>query len=334
MFWEGKIMRNLSRILKFAAASLAVFSLALAVSSQAARAEYPEKPVKLLVGFSAGGGTDVYARALSSFIYDALGMPFVVVNKPGASGMIAAKTVKQAPPDGYTLYVISAASFATRELIDGDKAPIKALEDFQPLGVIGQLVSALIVPKDSRFKNAGELVAFARANPGKLRWSNPGKTSSHTIAGMGFLQSNNISATLVPFKGGSKARNAVAGKQVDFGFMGVQLMAGFESKLKALGVASRERDGVYRDVPTFGEQSLAELDLAAPMIIWGRRDLPADVVAKLTAAIKAAATQKGYAKLIKKTGAVGYYKPPEEGVAIVKRLQANMQPIVAANFSK
>ncbi|CCQ75242.1 tripartite tricarboxylate transporter substrate binding protein [Magnetospira sp. QH-2] len=322
------------RATKSAAAVAVAFGLSLGILASPSQAEFPTKPIKLMVGFSAGGGTDVYARALSSFVYESLGMPFVVVNKPGASGMVAAQAVKRAAPDGYTLYVISAASFSTRELIDGDKAPVKALEDFQPLGVIGQLVSGLIVPVDSPFNNAKELVDFAKSHPGKLRWSNPGKTSSHTIAGLGFLDSNGIKATSVPFKGGSKARNAVASKQVDFGFMGIQLLAGFESKLKSLGVASTERDGVYKNVPTFGEQSLANLDLAAPMVIWGHKDLPKDVATKLSQAIKAAATNKGYPKLIKKTGAVGYYKSPEEGVAIVKNLMANMKPIVDANFTK
>lgn len=297
-------------------------------------AEYPTKPIKLYVGFSAGGGTDVYARSLASFSHEYLGMPMVVVNRPGAAGMIAAKAVNNARSDGYTLLVAGGGTFHVKAVIDGEKAPVTPARDFQSLGGIGQLVTSLIVPMDSPFKSAKELVEHAKANPGKLRWSHPGRGSLHTLGGMLFLKQNGIKTQDVPFKGGSKARVAVAGKQVDFAFVGVQLLAGFEQKLRALGVTSNVRDQIYKNVPTFGEQGLPQMGVTNPMIVWGRKDLPKDAVEKLKKAIQGVASSKGYQKMIKKTGVTGFYFSAEDATAMMKELDKTVTPITKEIFHK
>ena len=320
---------SLKNSIKFAVLAIAA---ALAVAAPA-KAEYPTKPVTLMVGFSAGGGTDTYARALASFSHEQLGMPMVVVNKPGASGMTAAKAVKDARSDGYTLFVNGAGTMLVKSTIDGAKAPAGPA-DFQVLGGIGQLVTALIVPTDSPFKSAADLVAFAKANPGKLRWAHPGRGSLHTMGGMAFLRANGLKAQDVPFKGGSKARVAIAGKQVDFGFVGVQLISGFEEKMRALAVTSNERDAIYKDVPTMADEGLPQLGLVNPMTVFGKNDLPADVVAKLKTAIEAIANTKGYTRLLKKTGAVGAYAPPEAVTADMAVISETVTPIIAEVFKK
>lgn len=309
-------------------AALAISTSAMIWSGNVQAQEFPTKPVKLMVGWSAGGSTDVYARALASFAYDSLGMPVVVVNKPGASGMIAGKAALAAPHDGYTLYVQSGGTFVTRMRIDGEKSLVSAYDDFQPLGSVGKVVTGLIVPTDSPFQSAAELVDYARAHPGELRWANPGNGSLHTLSGRIFLEDNGITAQGVPFSGGSKTRNAVAGGQVDFAFMGISLMAGFGDKLRALGVTDSERDAIYEDVPTFGEQGLPQMGISSPLIIWGPKDLPADVVTALVDAIKAAANSKGYQKLVRKTGLVGVYATPEEALAMVHALDEAVTPVI------
>ena len=216
--------------------------------------------------------------------------------------------------------------------IDGEKSLVSAYDDFQPLGSIGKVVTGLIVPVDSPFNSAAELVAYAKEHPGELRWANPGNGSLHTLSGNIFLQGNDITAQGVPFKGGSKTRNAVAGGQVDFAFMGISLLAGFTEKLKALGVTDSERDAVYKDVPTFGEQGLAQMGISSPLIIWGQKDLPADVTAKLVEAIAGAATSEGYAKMVKKTGVAAFYSTPEEALSMVRELDETVTPIIAELF--
>lgn len=297
-------------------------------------ADYPTKPVTLVVGFSPGGGVDTYARSLSSFVHEHMGMPMVVVNKPGAAGMIAAKFVMDRPADGNVIYITNVASFTAKALMDGKKAKVQPIADMQPLGTIGQLVTGLIVPKDSPFKNATELVEYAKRNPGKLKWSHPGRGSSHMLTGAAFLEANNIKAKDIPFKGGSKARNAVAGKQVDFAFMGVQLVKGFETKIRPLGVAVSERDSANKDVPTFGEQGLATIDTPGPMMLLGRKDLPENVTGALIPAIKAVAESKGYAKLLKKTGASAFYRDVETSKKQMQSLHDVLSPIVDKVMAK
>ena len=311
------------------AALVALTLTFIAGTSTAVKAEYPTGPITLMVGFSPGGSTDMYGRAFASFTHEYLGMPMVVVNKPGATGMIAAKAAYNARPDGHTLLLYSGGGFFIKATIDGDKAPVVPMRDLKALGGIGQAVTALVVPMDSPFKTAKDLVGYAKAHPDKrMRWSHPGRGSMKGLMGMMFLKQNGINAQDVPFKGGSKARNAVASKQVDFSFVAVQLMAGFESKLRALGVMSDERDLLYKDIPTLGEQGLPALGITAPMIIWGHKDLPKDVVAKLEKAIKDVVSSEGYTKMTKKMGITGRYYSPEDANEKMAVLDKLMTPFI------
>jgi tripartite-type tricarboxylate transporter receptor subunit TctC len=288
-----------------------------------------------MVGFSAGGSNDMYARAFASFSHEYLGMPMVVVNKPGATGMLAAKAVYGARPDGYTLLFNSGGGFFIKSSIDGDKAPVVPMRDLKALGSIGKAVTALVVPIDSPFKSAKDLIEYTKANPDKrLRWSHPGRGSTKNLEGMLFLKQNGIKAQDVPFKGGSKARNAVSAKQVDFSFIAVQLLAGFESKVRSLGVLSDERDSIYKDIPTLGEQDLPALAVSNPMIIWGHKNLPDDVVAKLEAAIKSVATSENYIKMTKKMGVNGSYSPPAEANDKIAVIDELMTPFIEEMFHK
>lgn len=329
-------MRHLSIKMCTVFALLSALALTFTAGTPTAvKAEYPEKPITLMVGFSAGGGTDVYARSFASFAHEHLGMPMVVVNKTGASGMIAAKTVYDARPDGYTLLLAGGGTLFIKSTIDGDKAPVVPTRELKALGGVGQLISSLIVPMDSPFKSAKDLVDYAKANPDKkLRYSHSGRGSIHTLAAMLFLKQNGIEAQDVPFKGGSKARNAVAAKQVDFAAIGIQLLAGFETKLRALSVSSDGRHPIYKDVPTLAEQGLPGLGITNPEIIWGHKDLPEDVVAKLQMAIKAVASSKGYQKMIRKTGVTGFYFSPEEANEKMAKVDELTTPLTKELFHK
>ncbi len=291
-------------------------------------AEYPSKPVTLMVGFSPGGGVDTYARTLSSFMHESLGQPMIVVNKTGAAGMIAAKYTVDRPADGSVIYITNVGSLTAKALMDGKKAKVDPLVDLQPLGTVGQLVTGLIVPMDSPFKSAADLVKYARENPGKLKWSHPGRGSLHMLSGAAFLAANNVETRDIPFKGGSKARNAVAGKQVDFAFAGIQLMKGFETKLRALGVCTKDRDQANPDIPSFGEQGLPVIDFAGPMTVLGHKDLPENVKSVLISAIKQTAESKGYKKLIAKTGTSAFYVDPEQSRKNMQFLHDSLAPIV------
>jgi len=302
-----------------------------------AQADYPTKPIKIFVGFAAGGGTDTTARGFASFVHevpDMNEMPAIIVNKPGGSGMIAAKVVKDARPDGYTLYMINAGTFSITHMKSYGRSPVNPLKDFQILGCMSQLVTALQVPIDSPIKTATEFAEWAKKSSSKIRWSNPSPGSLHTLAGRLFLDTLGVKHQPIPFKGGSKARNALAAKKVDFAFNGIHMTAGFESKIRVLGVTSAVRDPINPKVPTLGEMNLPELGIVGPMCLWGSHDLPADVVAKLQKSVKHVAGLKGYAKFMKKSKLAALYASPEEGTAKTKVLYTKLQPVVDKIFKK
>ena len=306
----------------------AAAAVALTVTGAGAQ-DYPAKPITLVVGFAAGGGTDTYARALAGQIQDRLGVPMVVVNKPGAAGMIAAKFVADQPADGYTLYMASAGSLLVKAMYDGADAPVQPLEDMRVLGGIGASIPGLLVPASSPYETATDLVEAALADPDALRWSHPGRGSLFQLTGVAFLDANGIAVQDVPFKGGSKARNAVAGSQVDFGFMGIQLKNGFEEQIRALAVAGAERDPANPNVPTFAEQGLPDVALTNPQMIMAAASLPDEIAEAVTAAIEETVASPEYAELLANAGLSGGYTAPEAGTTLLVNLQETLTPIVA-----
>ena len=312
------------------AAAAAIPFAALPVLAGPALAQaYPERPITLVVGFTAGGGTDTYARALAGTINEALGMPMVVVNRPGAAGMIAAQFVTEQPADGYTLYMASAGSFLVKALYDGADAPVQPLQDMRILGQVGASIPGLLVPTDSPFQSAADLVDSARADAEPLRWSHPGRGSLFQLTGVAFLQANGIEVQDVPFQGGSRARNAVAGQQVDFGFMGVQLINGFESQLRAIGVAGFDRDPANPDVPTFAEQGLPELPLTNPQVVMARADLPDEIAAVIADAIAETAASETYGRLVTRAGLSVASGRPDVVQERLETLGDLLEPLVA-----
>lgn len=305
--------------------------LALALTQVSAFAQdYPLKPINLVVGFSAGGGTDTYARALAANLADELPVPVVVVNQEGAAGMIAAQFVAGQAPDGYTLYMASAGSLLVKSMYDGEAAPVQPLDDMVILGQIGASITGLLVPADSPFQTAADLVEAAKSDASVLRWSHPGRGSLFQLSGVAFLQENGIEVQDVPFQGGSKARNAVAGGQVDFGFMGNQLKNGFESEIRALGVAGDERDPANPDIPTFGEQGLPEINLTNPQVVMAPKSLPDDITAVLVEAIQKAAESEAYIQTVMKAGLSAGYRGPEAARERLVNLKNDLEPLVAS----
>lgn len=292
-------------------------------------AGYPEKPITLVVGFAAGGGTDTYGRTLSGLIHETLGMPMVVVNKPGAAGMIAAKFVADQPADGYTLYMASAGSLLVKAMYDGAEAPVDPMRDMRVLGQIGASVPGLLVPAGSPFQTAADLVAAAKADPEALRWAHPGRGSLFQLTGTAFLEKNGIAVQDVPFQGGSRARNAVAGEQVDFGFMGVQLKNGFESQIRAIAVAGGDRDPANPDVPTFVEQGLPDVPLTNPQMIMAPAAMPDDRAAVVSRAIEATVLSDTYARLLGRAGLSGGHAGPDRARTTLEGLRTELEPLVA-----
>ena len=308
----------------------------LAGTAGAALAEYPTKPIKLYVGFSAGGGTDTTARGFASYVHEVPemnGMPMVVVNKPGGSGMQAAKIVKQAKPDGYTLYIINSGTFASATLAS-KKPPVDPRTDFVSLGCMTQLVTSLTVHASSPYKDAAEWVKGVKESGKTIRWSTSGATTMHALIGHLFLDATGVKNQKVPFKGGSKARGALVAKKVDAAFNGVHLVKGFENDIRPIGVPLAERDPANKNVKTFGEVGQPGIDIGGPMCVWGPKGMPADAQAKVQAAIKGVAGKKGFKRFMKKSGLAGFHITPEGATANLNKLFDTFGPLVAKLMKK
>ncbi len=300
---------------------------AMAVTATASfAADWPKRPINLVVPYKAGGGTDAYARAISAMAENVLDVPVVVVNKPGSGGLNGANAVIGARPDGYTLMMTSGGSFLLSTMTrDTD---IDALESFDFVAQVGQLQTSLMVPANSPFQTVQDVIDAAKASPGELRWAHSGRGGFHHVGGLGFLASNGIEAQDVPFKGGGPTRAALIGEQADFGFLGVQQLAGFEEQLRALAVNSQERDGIMKEVPAFGELGIPFAAVSSPVIVFAPKGTPAEVIAAMETALEQIAAKPGFAELLASRGTGPAYQSGADAKAILSAMKDDATPLV------
>jgi tripartite-type tricarboxylate transporter receptor subunit TctC len=263
---------------------LVAVGLAAAVQAQT----WPDKPVTLLVPFPPGGSTDLIARTLSPKLQEKLGGTFIVENKPGAGGAIGAVAAKRAAPDGYTIFVSSLGPFVIGPhlLKNGGYDPLK---DFDYITVAVQAPNVLAVPANSPHKSLADVIAYQKANPGKMSFASAGNgTSDHLTAEL-FWQETGTKGVHIPYKGGAPAMSDLLGGQVDATFMNINtginnIRAG---KLRALAITSTTRSPLLPDVPTMEESGVKNLTVYSWQAVAAPKGLPADIKAKLQSAIVA-----------------------------------------------
>lgn len=249
-------------------------------------ASYPEKPVTIIVPSNAGGGTDTMARLVAKFAEKHLGQPIVIVNKPGAGGQIGFEYIARAKPDGYTIGCIYTPHVAAH--VSAGRAQY-TMDSFAPIANVVTDPGIVVVHPDSPFKTLGDLVAFAKENPGKLTGSTSGPGGDDDFALRQLEKAAGISINAVPSKGSSEQKAAIMGAHLDMAFMNVsQVDAQLESgELRPLGVMTKNRWNTLPDVPTCSEQGYVVLSdssrgFAAPA------GLPDDVMTKIIEVFDAA----------------------------------------------
>ena len=259
---------------------------ALAALSAAALAQgFPNKPIRIIVPFAPGGNVDITARLVAPGLTEALGQPVVVENKPGAGGTIGADSVAKAAPDGYTLLMGSNSTFSVAPSLY-PKNPYNPLKDFAPVVSIAIAPFVLVVNPASPATNAQELVAQAKAAPGKLAMSSAGTGSSNHLVGELFQEITGTRFTHIPYKGSGQALTDLMGGQVNLHFDQITSAASFiqGGKLRALLVTAPKRVALLPDVPTASEAGYPAFEASNVTGLIAPAGTPRDIIDKLNAA--------------------------------------------------
>lgn len=268
----------------------AAIGLALATAATAVQAaDYPTKPVRVVVPVGPGGGVDTVTRLIAKQLQGTMGQPFVVENKPGGGGNIGLDFAAKSPADGYTL-VVSPNSFAINHTLMAGRLPFDVTKDFVPVARIGKAAAVVGARAGLPFKTLPELVAYAKANPGKLTYAGCENGSVLHLSGEMLKQQAGISLVHVPYKGCADTVPNVLGGQVDLLFITLSNVAAHAKagRLQLLAVASKERSSFAPDLPTGAEQGYPDFNIEVSYSMLAPAGTPKDVIASLNKAINEA----------------------------------------------
>jgi tripartite-type tricarboxylate transporter receptor subunit TctC len=281
-----------------------VFAVLIAVVSQLAMAQaYPSKPVRMIVGLAPGGATDIMARTLVPGLSEELGQPVVVDNRPGAAGTIGAGIVAKAAPDGYTLFLAS-SSFTSNAVLEKNAA-YDPLRDFAPITNIASAPFLLVVRSSLPVNSVQELIAYAKANPGKLNYASSGIGSTAHLSGELLKRAAGIEMTHIVYRGAGPALADVLAGQVDlmFASMVSSLHHAKSGKLKALAVTSLKRSAVVPDYPTVSEAGVPGFEMVGYFGLLAPANTPPAIVNTVHAAVQRAIKRADFAQRVAADGA-------------------------------
>jgi tripartite-type tricarboxylate transporter receptor subunit TctC len=310
-----------------------IVTLAASVSgiTPSAFAAYPEKLVRIIVPFAPGGGTDLIARTLGTGMSQELGQSVIVENKPGAGTIIGTDAVAKSPPDGYTLLIATFAHAVNPGL--QPKLPYATDKAFAPVVLVGRSPNVLVVKSDSPYKTVQDVIAAAKAKPGKLNFASQGNGTSAHLAGELFKNLTKVDLTHVPYKGAGPALTDLLGGQVDLMFGTAAAVTPFlqSGKLRALGVTTAERSPAFPNVPTIAESGVAGYAAESWYGLYAPAGTPPDVIAKLNAAAKKAVQSETFRKRAQEEGLIISAGAPAELDTYVRGEEARWKKIVKEN---
>jgi len=316
---------NRRAVLLVAAASMAAALLPLSASAET----WPNRPIRLLVGFAPGGGTDIVARSLAPRMSEVLGQQIVVENRAGAAGTIAADLTAKSPADGYTLLLGHSNSNAIAPFVL--KTPYDAGSDFTAITYIGYVPNVLVVNPSVPARTVAELIDLARAKPGVYTYASSGIGSTQHLAGALFAKLTDTQLNHIPYKGSGQAVvDLLAGLvNMNFDTMPPVLPHIKEGKLRALAISTPQRLPQLPDVPTFNEVGIRGFDVTNWYAVMGPKDLPKDVVARINDAVKKAMADPAIRPKLEAQGVqFGGAATPEEFAAFIKAELAKYQRLV------
>jgi tripartite-type tricarboxylate transporter receptor subunit TctC len=299
-------------------AALAFAVLAGHVAPAAAE-DYPARPLRIVVPYPPGGTSDILARSIGQKLGESLGQPIVVENKPGANGNVGADLVAKAPPDGYTLLLADIGALAISPSVY-PTLPFDPTKDFAPVTMVAYSPHILVVHPAVAASSVKELIALAKAKPGKLNFAISGVGGAPHLAGVDFALRTGIDWAYIPYKGGSQAIADVAGGQADVTMNGMlatyPLVQG--GKLKLLAVSSARRMSAIPDVPTLAESGLAGFESGSWQGVVAPAGTPRNVVARLNAEITRIVNSPEMRDNLGKQGADVRTNTPDEFAAFIR----------------
>ena len=303
-------------------AALATFALAAA----SACAAWPEKPIKVLIGYAPGGSTDVVARLISPKLGERLGQPIIIENKPGAAGDFAAELMLQAPADGYTLMMSTVALHAINPGLFKQK--FNPIDDFTPIAFVCSYPMVLIASPQTTFKTLPELKDLSARAP--TFYSSSGVGSPGHLSGELLVRKLDANITHVPYKGGAPSTMAIMSgeAQVNFATLPAVVPQIRAAKVRAVGLASRERNPAVPEVPTMAELGLAEFEVGTWSGLIAPRGVPADIVQKINAAVNAVVNDPAIRQRLIDEGSEIRAMSPAEFAAFVRAENARWVKVV------
>jgi tripartite-type tricarboxylate transporter receptor subunit TctC len=303
------------QLIKQGLLSVIVAASAVILTAPVSAADYPEKPIKLVVASGAGGSTDTAARIMAINIQEHIGQPIIVVNKKGGSGGIGINFALKAKPDGYLLMegMIGGHVLFPAMNTSAGYTP----EDYTPIAMTQMNPNVLVVKADAPYKTLSDLLGAIKAKPGKLKFSHAGAGSIHYFgihlllktAGLG-----NDSAISIPYKGGSKSMAGLLRGEADFHQTNLVSAIDFieSGRVRALAVTTKKRLKAFPDVPTYGELGYPNVDIFGWRGVIGPKNLPKAIVDQWAKAVQDTMARKGWKKMVKAVGDMPRYMGPEE----------------------
>ena len=297
----------MSRLVHCAAIAFALLFTAAGVHAQA---KYPVKPIRVLTPFAPGGGSDILARLIAPQVYESFGQPIIVDNRPGGGGSVGAGITVRSDPDGYTLILVSGSYGANAALYD---LPYDSVTDITPIILIGTTGLLVTMHPSVPIKTIKELLAYARANPGKLNFGSAGTGGLGHLAGELFKLQTGVVFTHIPYKGTGPVMNALLGGEVDSSFS--SLVPSFPhvkaGRLRAIGVTTPKRAQALPEVPTIGE-TVPGFEVVHWYGMWGPKGLPKDIVTRWNREVAKVLQTDAMQKWLTGEGLEPAGGPPEE----------------------
>ena len=308
---------------------IALAAVGLVLAASAAAQQYPTRPVSVVVPFPPGGSSDITARLIAAKLQESLGQSFVIENKPGANGSLGANFVKNAKPDGYTLFVGSIGVFSINEVLYKNLG-YETRRDFDLLSVAVRTPNALVTRANFPAGNMKEFVDYLKKNPGKVSFASSGTGSSDHLTAALFWQKTGTSGIHVPYKGGSAAHADLIGGNVDVSFQNLgsitqHVKAG---KMKLLAVTGATRDPAAPDTPTLAEAGVPGVEVYSWQAMVAPKGLPQDVKARLVPAVQAAIKHPDSVKKFTEQGFEVVGNTPEEFDRFVSEEIAKWRQVV------